>query len=129
MRVRLASAVTASLVVAVSLACSGGRRLSDQQSSDAVSQGERLYRAHGCVVCHGATGRGDGPAAVTLNPGPRDFRDVASYRQGTGNSDISETLRTGVLSATRQQMPAYGHLSEGDRRALAAFVVSLRAAH
>jgi mono/diheme cytochrome c family protein len=30
-----------------------------------------------CTTCHGATGRGDGAAAVALNPKPRDFSDKA----------------------------------------------------
>ncbi len=31
-----------------------------------------LYARH-CAVCHGATGRGDGPAAGLLTPPPRDL--------------------------------------------------------
>lgn len=34
--------------------------------------GEILYAEH-CVMCHGATGRGDGVLAVTLNPRPADL--------------------------------------------------------
>jgi mono/diheme cytochrome c family protein len=34
--------------------------------------GKRLYAQH-CAVCHGAAGHGNGPAAPSLRPRPRDF--------------------------------------------------------
>ncbi|MBM3558036.1 MAG: cytochrome c, partial [Alphaproteobacteria bacterium] len=35
-------------------------------------QGQQLYRRH-CEQCHGAEGKGDGPAADLVYPRPRDF--------------------------------------------------------
>jgi len=37
-----------------------------------LAAGGQLYRDY-CAVCHGAQGRGDGPAAMALNPRPSDF--------------------------------------------------------
>ena len=37
-----------------------------------LAAGEQIYQAN-CAVCHGATGRGDGPGAVGLNPRPGDL--------------------------------------------------------
>src|SRR5262249_50552822 len=37
-----------------------------------LAQGKALYDAN-CAACHGPTGRGNGPLAVTLNPRPADF--------------------------------------------------------
>lgn len=33
----------------------------------------KLIYAQQCVVCHGVTGKGDGPSGKTLNPKPADF--------------------------------------------------------
>lgn len=90
-----------------------------------VERGRSLYQAHGCVVCHGRDGHGDGPAAASLNPRPRDFRDLQAYVQGTGVEDIARTLDSGVRSG-KPQMPPYSHLPADDRYALATFIVSMR---
>jgi mono/diheme cytochrome c family protein len=37
-----------------------------------VAYGRALYQAN-CAICHGPQGRGDGPAALTLNPRPFDL--------------------------------------------------------
>ncbi|MBI3091375.1 MAG: c-type cytochrome [Candidatus Tectomicrobia bacterium] len=39
-----------------------------------AANGRRLYLTY-CVVCHGATGKGDGPAAAMLDPKPRPLTD------------------------------------------------------
>lgn len=42
---------------------------SDERS---VADGKAVY-AQSCVICHGATGHGDGPGAAALNPKPLDL--------------------------------------------------------
>ncbi|MCA1553602.1 MAG: c-type cytochrome, partial [Chloroflexi bacterium] len=37
-----------------------------------LAEGKRVYDAN-CAACHGASGRGTGPLAATLNPRPSDF--------------------------------------------------------
>jgi len=39
---------------------------------EAIAAGAATY-AQRCAICHGASGRGDGPAAFTLNPRPVDL--------------------------------------------------------
>jgi mono/diheme cytochrome c family protein len=41
-------------------------------SSEAIARGRATFRAN-CVTCHGARGRGDGPAGVVLDPKPADL--------------------------------------------------------
>jgi mono/diheme cytochrome c family protein len=44
------------------------------QSKGDAKAGKTKYDAN-CVGCHGATGKGDGPAAAALNPKPGDMTD------------------------------------------------------
>ncbi len=72
-----------------------------------------------CGGCHGPAGRGDGPAAASLLPKPRDltrahFSDLAASR----------TLWNGVPGSS---MPGWHDLPSGDLRALVAYIRSLQA--
>ena len=43
-----------------------------------IKRGAQLYAQH-CAVCHGAGGRGDGPAAKGLSPQPVNLQIMASH--------------------------------------------------
>lgn len=89
-----------------------------------LQEGRRLYLAHGCRVCHGESGYGDGPVGVTLNPRPRDFREPAAFKQGASVEEIARTVAQGIRQPNSMMQP-YAHIPEADRIALAKYVRSL----
>jgi len=50
-------------------------------SPEVVEKGKALYNGKGaCLNCHGKTGQGDGPAAMGLDPSPRNFHHHGFWR-------------------------------------------------
>jgi high-affinity iron transporter len=80
-----------------------------------------LFRAQ-CASCHGAQGRGDGPAAKGMNPPASNFHDEARMRQRSAYG-LYNTITLGVGGTP---MRAFTELSETDRWALAFFAAGLR---
>jgi len=89
-----------------------------------VQEGHRLYTRYGCAVCHGLEGRGDGPVASTLRPGPRDFREEGAYRMGHDIVRIAGTLETGMPDSP--SMPPFPHIKDVERFKIAMYIVSLQ---
>jgi DMSO reductase family type II enzyme heme b subunit len=86
--------------------------------------GGRLYAAR-CAQCHGADGRGDGPAADYLRPEPRDFtsstfkfRTTASGELPT-DDDLRRSIRYGMPYSG---MPAWPSLSNAEIDNLVYFI-------
>jgi len=88
------------------------RRNPTPPTSESLAIGERIYRAH-CLRCHGADGRGRGPAAATLFPRPTNF--VAHFGSGHVHPDgrLYYWITEGMAGTG---MPAFrGRLSEMER--------------
>lgn len=84
----------------------------------ALERGRAIY-ARECTTCHGASGRGDGPAAAGL---PVKLADQTSFRfmDGLRDSEIAHKVQAGGF-----QMPAFAHIRGDDLVALVGFVRSL----
>jgi mono/diheme cytochrome c family protein len=83
-------------------------------AGDQLATGQSLYDAK-CQICHGAKGRGDGPAAAALNPKPRDFTNPAFW-QNNADEKIKHTVTTG-----KGVMPAF-NLDGDEIKALADYM-------
>jgi cytochrome c oxidase cbb3-type subunit I/II len=99
-------------------------------SAALVTHGKDVWQQAKCWECHGNSGKGDGDRAAGLKDDfgfPIRPADLTSgqFKSGPKVEDIFRTMSTG-LSGT--PMPSYrDSLSEGDRWALAYYVVSLSA--
>ncbi|HME95726.1 MAG TPA: cytochrome c [Methylomirabilota bacterium] len=82
-----------------------------------VEQGEKVAKVN-CVSCHGVKGKGDGPAAVALNPKPADW--TSKRVQDMSDGEIFWKMTTG-----RGAMPAWRHLPEKDRWAIVRYIRTL----
>jgi high-affinity iron transporter len=87
-----------------------------------LQRGASLFAAQ-CAACHGAQGRGDGPASKGLDPAPSNFHDADRMRQRSLYG-LYNTVSLGVKGTS---MRGFNDLSEADRWALAFFVATMRA--
>ncbi len=90
-----------------------------------IQEGHVLYKRHGCALCHGMEGRGDGPVAVTLKPQPGDFRNPAAYNNGRTIRSIAKTINWGVAGAS-SVMPAFPHIAGDERVKIAYYINALQ---
>jgi mono/diheme cytochrome c family protein len=90
-------------------------------SPELIARGGTIFAAN-CIPCHGELGRGDGIAAATMNPRPRNLTSPAGWRNGFDLAAIYKTLSAGVKGTS---MSAFDSLSKRDRMAVAHYVQAL----
>lgn len=56
-----------------------------------------------CATCHGAAGHGDGPAAATLDPKPRNYSDPA-WQASVTDDQIRQTIVQGGQAVGKSPM-------------------------
>ena len=92
-----------------------------KKTSDLVARGKASYETN-CATCHGPGGKGDGEAAIALDPKPRNLVSD-QFKKGTAAAQVFETVSKGIEGTT---MIAFGHLPEDERWALTYYVLDLR---
>ncbi len=79
-----------------------------------------------CAVCHGAGGRGDGPALRGMPVHPKSFADAAAFRDVTDQALFEAIQKGGAAIGKSPLMPPFGdQLKEGQIRDLVAYLRSL----
>lgn len=92
------------MVVFVATGCSSAKPAD-------VAKGKEIF-AERCVVCHGNTGHGDGPAAISLDPKPRQFADHA-WQAKISDEDIEKIIQVGGAAVGKSAaMPANPDLND-----------------
>jgi mono/diheme cytochrome c family protein len=67
-----------------------------------ADEGKTLYEQR-CASCHGTTGKGDGPAAASLDPKPRDHTNVAWHATVT-DADIEAIIGEGGAAVKKSPL-------------------------
>jgi mono/diheme cytochrome c family protein len=98
-------------------------------TEESVELGKGLFEETGCVKCHGALGRGDGPSAPTLTDDwgrpirAADLTQSWTFRGGSSREDIFRTMSTGFSGTP---MPSFDEALEPEQRwAITDFIASL----
>jgi mono/diheme cytochrome c family protein len=94
-----------------------GKKNPTPSDKKTIEQGAKVAKVN-CVSCHGDKGKGNGPAAVALNPKPADW--TSKRVQDEADGEIFWKISNG-----RGPMPAWRHLSENDRWALVRYIRTL----
>lgn len=90
-------------------------------SDEVLAKGGDLYKKN-CLMCHGETGKGDGPATKFVKPAPADI-SVAEAQAKWTDGEIFWKITEG-----KKPMPSFGKkLSEEERWSVVHYVRSLKA--
>jgi mono/diheme cytochrome c family protein len=73
--------------------------------SDDHASAEEIFTSR-CVACHGADGRGNGPASGSLRPGPINFHDE-DWQKTTSDETIAKAIVEGgaAVGMSSQMIP------------------------
>jgi mono/diheme cytochrome c family protein len=90
-------------------------------SAQLMARGKDLFEKN-CTSCHGNNGTGDGPAAGSMEPKPRNFTAKEGWLNGRDMPGIYKTLGQGIPNSS---MASFDYLTKKDRMALVHYVQSL----
>jgi mono/diheme cytochrome c family protein len=126
------------LTLAFFLLVSPGSRADDEKSRKKISdatrlriesmslyfKGQRTFESQ-CAPCHGGSGKGNGPWAITLENKPRNFRTgvfkfrTTPYGKLPSDDDLRRTIRSGISGTA---MPTFQKLTNAELDAVVAYI-------
>lgn len=127
MRIRTLVAIGAGLVMLS--AASFAQAVKPEETHATREKGKQIYD-RACFLCHGADGKGDGPAGWFIGryegPRPRDFTGGSYKFRSTpsGELPMDQDLFRTVTQGIPGNMPPYSGLSEEERWQVIAYIKS-----
>src|SRR4030095_508246 len=102
--------------------CGGPKTDTAGGVSGDVAAGKAKFEQN-CAVCHGTSGKGDGPGAAALNPKPRDYTNAA-YMKTRSDDQLRKVIKEGgAASGFSAVMPPWGGtLSDQDITNVIAYI-------
>ena len=116
--IRMSKYIKGAVVLATGL-CVVGITAGAVRAQDATQQYDK-----NCKLCHGPSGKGDGPAGKMLKPPPADF---ATALKGKADADIAKAIKEGGKAVGMSTaMPAFGRkLTDDQIQAIVTYVRGL----
>lgn len=84
----------------------------DKPAATGIPEESRITFETKCAMCHGADGTGNGPAAETLNPKPRNYTDPAWQASVTDDELRAIILLGGQAVKKSPMMPGNPQLKD-----------------
>ena len=89
-----------------------------------ATEGQELYEGKGvCFNCHGKSGKGDGPAGVRLDPGPRDLTNC-EFHKSRDDGELFWVMKHGI-AGTAMAPSVPGLLTEEEAWKIVAYMRTL----
>ena len=105
MRPGLFRYVCAGILIASTVLSVGAALAADAAvTANSSSQASNIFQSR-CAVCHGDDGRGDGPAASNMNPGPVNFHSQ-SWQASVTDAVIAKAIVNGGAAVGRSSAMA-----------------------
>ncbi len=80
-------------------------------ANDPMAKAKQLFQMR-CVMCHGPSGKGDGPAAANINPKPRNYNSK-KWQKSVTDEQIAEVIKKGGQAlGLNAMMPGQPDLSD-----------------
>lgn len=122
---RAASVVAAAALIGATGALALRGLAAAPPSSAPSPPGQALYAMH-CAVCHGESGKGDGPSAAGFASKPSNLTDGRRFNQLPDAFFVNIVLHGGPAEGLSPGMPPFqGNLNEGQIRQITAYVRTL----
>ena len=94
----LPAAGTVVLLLIAPLSCGGDAAAEPPTPVDDRTAAQEQFDTF-CITCHGKSGKGDGAAAATLDPKPRNWTDK-EWQASVTDERIRNVIRDGGISIT-----------------------------
>lgn len=118
--------IRAILAMVLAVSCVAAWSPAFASTGDAKKGKEKFHENMRCTACHGESGKGDGPAAVALNPKPRNFTDGNLMNPKT-DEHLFKVIKEGGLAVGLSPLmsPWAGQISDQDIKDIIAFIRTL----
>ncbi|MBI1946268.1 MAG: cytochrome c [Deltaproteobacteria bacterium] len=93
-------------------------------AGDPKAEADQIFATR-CTVCHGATGKGDGPGAAALNPKPRDYSDAA-WQKSITDDVLAKVILEGGQAIGKSPLMAPSPDLKGKPEVVKALVAKVR---